>query len=157
MRHCRVLYSPTQESVISYREGEIQELDAAFRVYRSEVDVRDVHNPLDVLKAFVRTYGLTFKLGNVVAKFVENEIIGNSRSIGREIPVSQVMQPIEGAKGTYYCRVVAGAETYVQAPQVAATARVLFAFVIDISRYAVTMRRHKVQLTPEEHWKFPTI
>ncbi|HKG47613.1 MAG TPA: hypothetical protein VKB02_12840 [Pyrinomonadaceae bacterium] len=145
--------------VISKREGQIQQVGPVFRIYHSEVDLRDIRQPFDILRAFVREYGLTFQIGSVVSKFIENEVIGVSRSLfNSSFSAPKALKPIEGTKGTYYVPFIAGAETHVQAPHSEeATMRVLFAFVVDISKYATTMRRHKVQLTPSEHWRFPTI
>jgi|GEM_PF-6991485 len=144
--------------VITRREGQTQDVGAAFRVYPSEVDLRESKHPLHVLKAFVETYGLSFQLGDVISKYLENEVISVSPSVREDLMLSRKGPiPIEGIRGTYYQSFFAGAETRVQAPHSEVTVRVLFAFVIDISKYAATMRRHRVQLTPEELWKFDVI
>ncbi len=143
--------------VISYREGQIQEIETGFRIYRSEVDVRGINNPLDLMKAFVHTYGLTFQLGNKVSKYLENEVLGVNPFGPHEISLQKEMSPLEGSTGDYYYPVIAGAQTHIHAPHSeTVTVRILFAFVVGISKYALTLRRHKV-LPPGAHVKFLAI
>lgn len=143
--------------VISYREGQVQEIEAAFRVYRSDVEIRATSNPMDILKAFVQTYGLTFQVGSEVSKYIENQVLGVNPFGPYDIALQKEMHPLDGAKGDYYYPVIAGAQTHIHAPHSqTVTVRIVFAFIVNISKYAATLRRHRVA-PPEMHLKFLTI
>lgn len=47
------------------RRGHILEVDSAWRVYLSDVDTTDARRPLDILRDFLRVYGLPFNAGPI--------------------------------------------------------------------------------------------
>ncbi len=59
--------------VQTHRQGIVQVAQSAWRVYPTDVDLSHAEKPLDVLKAFVETFGLGITLGNRHTKFIESE------------------------------------------------------------------------------------
>ncbi len=57
----------------THRQGIAQIAQSAWRVYPADVDLSEAKDPLDVLKAFVETFGLNIPLGNRQTKFIESE------------------------------------------------------------------------------------
>lgn len=138
--------------ILSYREGSAQEVDCAFRAYFDEVDVEESDEPLNVLRSFVNTYGVTFRLGDIIGKFVHNEI----SSFGLEFmtrPAALSIQPLEGQKGNYYYPLAAGASTSIAGAKGGLVSSIVLAFAIDITRYMSSLRRHHVQVVPETEGK----
>lgn len=142
--------------VVSVNKGSIRKPLATFRVYREEVGSQ-TNTPMDLLDVFVSRYGLRFELGGSQSRLMVNEIIARDDSRPLIHPVYQEkddIKLIEGLGGTLYLPVVVHAGTRFESAQRENINEVILAFVVDISKYAVTLRKHHTRLAPESEWHF---
>lgn len=56
--------------VRSNRKGSVQEVDVAWMLFHSDIEVQTKKEPLDMLKAFVDVYGMSFTVGQTRSRFV---------------------------------------------------------------------------------------
>lgn len=139
--------------VLSGRQGDTLLVMGVLRAYLSEINLNQIAEPLDILKAFVDTYGLTFKLGNITSKFIQNEVTElENKSAGFQIKV------LNGKRGDDYLPVFIGDESGISASGggMYNISEILLAFAFDISKYTATLARHNVHLSRED-WRFPKI
>lgn len=59
--------------VFTNRNGFVQKVIDAWRVYPSDVNLESLSLPVDVLRAFIDRFGTTFKIGDKEGKFFMNE------------------------------------------------------------------------------------
>lgn len=141
--------------VVSTRKGQVQEAIGAFRVYFSDVDLTNVSGPIDVIRAFVNTYGLTFSLGNSVSKFLYNEAIEVHQFLPQQM--FKYMKPVEGQAGTLYIKFLVGGDMQLHGTDATVFAEVILGFMVNLTRYFTTLRKHNVNLAPEAESRFPRI
>jgi hypothetical protein len=119
--------------VTARRHGYTLTATSAWSVYHSDVNVVNARTPLDVLQAFVETYGVPFRVGNSVPKkFYHYEVI----------PLA------DGQQGTDIFSLPPGAKQ-VEGEMVfrvtpLRVAEVRAAYTIDIPRYVADLQRHGV-------------
>jgi hypothetical protein len=127
---------PTKEYTIlvtARRHGYTLTVTSAWQVYHSDVNVVSAQTPLDILQAFVDTYGVPFQVGRSVAKkFYHHEVI----------PLA------DGQERTDIFSFPAGAQR-VESEMVfrvspLRVAEVRAAFMIDIPKYFADLQRHGV-------------
>jgi hypothetical protein len=121
--------------VPTLRRGATQIVSAAWRVYHSDVDLADAHEPLDVLRAFVGTYGINFRVGNSpLRKFFFYEAFplmpGGQRT---DITRIEAANPLDVASMSFLRVSSLG------------VIEVAIAYVIDRPPYINDLRKHGVQ------------
>lgn len=143
----------------SVRDGNTQHIGSAFRVYPSDVDLTTASEPVDVLKAFVNKYGLTFQLGVRVSKCMVDEVLEVKRStlalIDRKDRSAFTL--LDGEKGDYFLPLVDYLESQLQGSEGESLVNITLAFMVDISAYVSTLRKHGVQSIKENKWRFPRV
>jgi hypothetical protein len=120
--------------VLASRKGFVQEVLDAWRVYPSDLNLRDVSLPVDVLRAFVENFGTTFKVGEKEGKFFMNERL----PITHDKDGSDAFELFKARQSedlTAYIGLGKQDKTMMEA--------VLF-FSIDYQKYAESLKRHGV-------------
>lgn len=138
--------------VTSSRDGQCQTVGAAFRAYLSDVDLTNINEPLDMVRSFVNTYGLTFRLGNKVSKFMHNEIISSDSPLSRERLKN--IEMLDKPKEDLVWPVFAFNITQVRGTDNEILTEVILGFVLNVSKYVATLRKHHVHLSSEAEEKF---
>jgi hypothetical protein len=136
--------------VISHREGQTQRVHCAFRAYPSDMDLNNANEPIEIVRAFVNSYGLTLRIGSSVSKFMHNETV----SIDETISLTDQWEILDGQKGDSYWTYINGGITRFQASSAEKITEVVLAFALDISRYTTTLRKHNVRFSLEAKKKF---
>jgi hypothetical protein len=110
------------------RVGMKQVLQAAWRVFPSEVDLSKAQDPKGVLSAFVELFGLKMKVGNVHAKFIDRV----------QFPKGNIEISLEHAVGieTFFSW-SSRAETKIEN-----ISEIGIAYGIDLNAYKVMLRKH---------------
>jgi hypothetical protein len=112
--------------VQTHRREMTQVVQSAWRVYPDDVDLTRARSPLDVLKAFVETFGMTVRVGGRSEKFVESVTVVGTRNA--------LMEITPAPRGPYFSSV----------SQVKTTAPGVFnvgiAYCIDLVKYAAALR-----------------
>ena len=133
--------------VISQRRGHAQVVAGAFRVYQSDVRLKDSREPLDIIKSFADTYGIAFRLGSITSKFMHNEIVG------LETDMSSLKRwdfiPVDKEEGAYYWPFIGGGHTQIQHPGSELLGEVVLGFMVDVSKYVRTLHKHNVYIPPD--------
>lgn len=145
--------------VFSNRKGRFQQVFGAFRAYRSDMDLTNITEPLDVIRSFAKTYGLTFRLGGSVSNCMINEVVKREQDAHIFTKGGYVHDDLEllGLKGTYYLPLILHGSSHFKGAGGEVLTEVFLAFMIDLQKYTATLRKHHVQLAPETDWRFPTI
>lgn len=131
--------------VVSVRSGQAQLFHDAVRVYPTDVDLRGTREPIDVLRAFVKVYGVPFKLGKETSSFMVNEIVRYPE--GKEFLGVPGIKPVATGLLVSY-RVVGGDSTF-RNQEGALLAEVLIAYMIDTSKYLDALLSHHVYIDPD--------
>jgi hypothetical protein len=139
--------------VLAGRQGDVLNILGTLRAYFTEINLNELNNPMDILKAFINTYGLTFRLGNLTTKLIHNDIteLGKSEQ-------HLDLKILDGQKGDFYLPILSGNQSgFVGTNNINSNlSEILLAFTVDISKYARTLRKHNVYISGE-NWKFPQI
>jgi len=137
--------------VITQRAGEFQVVVGAFRVYVADVPLKNVSEPMDVVRAFVAKYGVPFRLGTVVSSFIEREVI----NLHQPLEAAAKIDVLHPKSGKIYWPLFAGDLTRFTDPQGGVLGEVLLSFVVDVSEYIQTLHKHNVSLPadPEKFFK----
>jgi hypothetical protein len=64
--------------VQSFRRGLEQVAQSAWRIFPSDVDLRNAREPVDVLRAFAESFGINVVVGDKVGKFIDRAMIDKS-------------------------------------------------------------------------------
>jgi len=115
----------------------VQLVTTAWRVYYSDNDLTNVADPLDVLRAFVDRYGLTFTVGAdpqerkfilyetiPLPKDAQTDLLKLHNKAGQKFEASNLFRVRDGV------------------------AEVAIVYAIDIDRYAEDLRKHGVNVEP---------
>ena len=137
---------------ISSRAGQVLRVGCVFRAYYSDVDLRNINEPVDVVKAFIDAYGLRFSIGNIKSKFIYKDFVEMESE-----PTAKDMRVLEGQKGHAYWKVLLGGETRLSSPSAVLLGEMVLAFCIDISKYVATLRKHHVHIDDDVERYFPRI
>jgi hypothetical protein len=143
--------------VISDRKGLIQTPLGVFRVYPSDVDLNSMSQPLDLVRAFVATFGLTFRLGNIVSSFMVNEVVKREEDgpiLDLFDQAEDELEILSAPAGTYYLPLIFHGATRFRGTEGEVLSEIFIAFVIDITKYAATLRKHNFHTIPEREWRF---
>lgn len=133
--------------VFSQRKGRFQEVMGGFRAYRDEVDLRNANEPLEVLHSFIKRYGVTFRIRDgAPTTLLENDIISVSTSF--ENLWRHELRPVAVA-GQVLWPLLAGDVTDLLDPEGGVLGEVTLAFLLNLSEYIETLRRHKVNVPPD--------
>jgi hypothetical protein len=141
--------------IFSSRRGRVQMVFNSYRIYPSDVNLNNTSEPLDVAKAFIDTYGMTFSFGDKVSKILRNELVrfDDPASRGR----LDYIKLLDGNKGDYYYRFLVGADSQLYGTSGENMGEVVFGYVLNISKYVATLRKYNVALLPEAKWVLPRI
>jgi hypothetical protein len=142
--------------VISARDGQVQVATGAYRIYFSDVDLNGSNEPLDFLKAFVKTHGLRFRFGDYSGDMALDELVQISSRL-RPDDLRFNPHPIEGLADYPYCPMSIGAETAYKSLSNTTYYRIGIALVLDVPKYVAALRKHNIRVTPEDQWRFPRI
>jgi len=115
------------------RVQDVQHVSTAWSIYPTEVELTDAKTPLDMLKAFVRKYGVDFYIGERKADFVLYEAIPLVQS-GAQTRVFHVEH-----KGPL--------ETTQLFRQTAGVVEVAVVYAIDMARYWSDLAQHGVKIS----------
>jgi hypothetical protein len=116
------------------REGYTQRVDSTWRVYHSDVNLSQAHEPLDLLRAFVEVYGLYCRVGNSApAKFFLYEAF----------PLTPGQRPTEILKIDVPQGVFFETSSLIRVSSLGVI-EVAIAYVIDMVRYMNDLRKHGV-------------
>jgi hypothetical protein len=115
------------------REGDLQTVVSAWRVYHEDVDLHSVTKPIELLRAFVDKYGIEFSIADDSRKrkFVLYENIPIAQD--RTTEVFKLPQPEKRA--FEWCNVFRRSKGELE---------IAVAYAIDVTRYAEDLRRHGV-------------
>lgn len=119
------------------RRGATQHVGTAWRIYPSEVDVAKAESPLDILHAFVNTYGLEFRVGEGEKR---KWVYYQTFTVPRGQEKTQILK-FEAPKGVHH---VTG-RFIVATNKDSGRVEVALAYSIDLSRYGADLRRHGVR------------
>lgn len=127
--------------VFANRTGYVQEVINAWRVYPSDVDLRDSSSPTDVLKAFVERFGTTFKLGEKTGKLFTHERL----SVKHKTPGENSVELLKTTSST------AGDLTYLFSAgrKNSEMIEAVLSFSIDYKEYTESLRTHGVKVNIE--------
>lgn len=142
--------------VFSIRDGMTLHISGAIRAYVSDLDLRQVNTPLDIIKAFVNVYGLTFQLGNLREKFAQNEIIEIEMDED-DFMLTRHMKILDGQKGDFYLPVGFYFDSDLIGTNGKKLHKIVLAFAINLNKYIETLRKHNVIINPNKDWMFPRI
>jgi hypothetical protein len=127
-------------AVVAQRQGQTLIVHCAWRIYPSNVDLQDAQEPIDVLEAFVKIFGLAIVVGKTRGKFIINEEF--PRIAGESLRTYS----IRGTGGVAYF----GMLSMIDLPD---RHRVVMAFAIDTTCYLDCLISHGVRAslksTPE--------
>lgn len=120
--------------VQTMREGYTQRISSTWRVYHSDVNLSQAHEPLDMLRAFVDVYGLYCRVGtSVPAKFFFYEAF----------PLVPGQRPTEMLKFDAPQEALFDSSFLVRVSPLGVI-EVAIAYVIDLGRYMSDLRKHNV-------------
>jgi hypothetical protein len=130
--------------VISQRFGVRQQIQNAFRVYKTDVRLTG-NDPIEVVTSFVDRYGVKFRLGDTTSRFLYREAVKMDRPV-----LQAVFDPTIYSERDHHSWVVfAGADTHLRGSEAEIIAEAVLMFVIDVDKYVATLRKHRVPLAPE--------
>lgn len=135
--------------VVTTREGYIQTVRLAVRVYHSDVKLNDLNDPVEITRSFVNNFGLTFKLGDSVSRFMFHEPIRLERSFNKYNPLDKNIKALDKPKENIFGGVVTGGETGIKGPGGEYTGEVVLGFIFDMSTYLESIRKHHVNVRPD--------
>jgi hypothetical protein len=122
---------PSFTLVQAHRDQDVQRVEAAWRIYPSEVDIKEAREPLDILKAFVARYGLDLKIGGgEVRKFTLYERVPIAPGWNRGL--IQVLGRPQSVWNAFWAR---AQDTYLE---------VALAYAIALDDYYATLEKHGV-------------
>lgn len=117
------------------RRGDTQLVETAWRVYPSEVDVSKAESPLDVLHAFIDTYGLEFRVGDgEKTKWVYYQTF--------TLPPGQ--EKTQVLKFENPGLVSHTGHAIVSIDKTSRLVEVALAYVVNLSKYSVDLKKHGV-------------
>lgn len=137
--------------VFSIRTGITLNITGTIRAYVSELDLSEANTPLDILKAFVSVYGLTFQVDDLITKFAQNETIEM-----QELLLTQSMKILDGQIGNYYLRSGWYFDSDLVGKNGKKLQKIVLAFAVDITKYVETLKKHNVVISGED-WRFSRI
>jgi len=145
--------------VLSKREGTVQTVLAAWRVYHSDINISAPLRPLGVLIAFADRYGFPITVGSKTANFILYEKISVKGALsemikgpsGIKMSLNQFTQQIQFSVDP---GVSLNCQTHLfvrvtKSPPIQIDGTVLevaLAFIVDLERYAADLRRHGVAI-----------
>jgi hypothetical protein len=118
------------------RRGDAQLVATAWRVYPSDVDISKAESPLDILRAFINTYGMEFRVfgeGGKV-KFVYYQAF--TPPPGKEQEILKLEHPPKQGRGEAHAMVAHN--------KLSGLVEVALAYVINTSQYGEDLRKHGV-------------
>jgi hypothetical protein len=128
------------QMVFSRRQGDTLFIMGALRAYLSEMNLNQLDNPLDILKVFVDTYGLTFRVNNLTSRLIENDVTELEHATPADVKI------LDGQIGNFYLPILIANQSAL-AGTVNNSSRLtelLLCFVIDLTKYFVTLKKHNV-------------
>lgn len=128
--------------VFTSRHGYIHDVNGAWRVYPSDVDLRKSSSPLDVLRAFTETFGTTFAIGEKTGKLFMNEKLPITRPESGKQTV-QLFKAIPSTASDLTCFLTTGRAGKDMFESV-------LSFAIDYKKYTDSLRRHGVNVDLEK-------
>lgn len=139
--------------VVAGRQGDVLNILGTLRAYFTEVELNDLISPMDILKAFIKTYGLTFRIGNLTTKLINNDVAEIEAKQGH-----MNFKVLDGHKGNFYLPVMSGNQSGFVGTNNANTnlSEILLAFAVDISKYIRTLKKHNVYISGDLS-RFPQI
>jgi hypothetical protein len=117
------------------RKGYLQHINSAWRVYHSDVNLSQVHEPLDILRAFVDVYGLYCRV---------NDSAPTKLFFYEAFPLAPGQQPTSILKFDSSQAATFDASFLVRVSPLGVV-EIALAYVIDSARYMSDLRRHNVQ------------
>jgi hypothetical protein len=135
--------------VFCIRSGYVQHVRSALRVYRTDVNLNNTENLLDVITEFTNSFGVTSRIGHKVFKLMLNETITFDQSLSRFNPIGRYVKVVDLPKGHTFGSVFAGGETNITSPSGGTVAEVVLSFAFDLTKYMTALRRHHVDIKPD--------
>lgn len=123
---------------ISRREGHIIEVLSAWRIYHADIGVSKSLRPLELFKAFLETYGLSFRCGSYQGKFLLYDRVEASSGTRMDEIIKLPPNPRGG-------KIIVNFDG--QKSTVARLYALAFVFVLDHSKYVTDLRRRGVQIS----------
>jgi hypothetical protein len=125
--------------VFASRKGYVQEVESAWRVYPSDVDLSQARSPKDVLSAFVDVFGAAFTLGEKTGKLFINESLPVKHGEAGKT-YFEVFKPVDASVelGFFF-----GTGKFNKQSQLA---EAVISFAIDYTKYAESLNRHGVKV-----------
>jgi hypothetical protein len=127
--------------VVSTRIFATQSVYCAFRAYRSAFKFDEDSDPLELLEAFVAHYGLRFRLGNVTSTFLLNETVEIDDTVPNYL---ERISLIGGEDEHRFVGLLMGTESSLRTVENRALSRVDLAFIVDMTEYIATLRKHGI-------------
>jgi hypothetical protein len=125
------------------RSGDRQEVRAAFRVFRSDVDFASNASPLVILKSFVDVYGCSVRIGNVgPSKFILYEKKPFSAEANKQKSLEVNIDVEQGHSHMALGLVRPTSSNFLE---------VAVAYAIDTQRYAKDLESHGIDVS--KHWR----
>jgi hypothetical protein len=138
IKHHGELQSPDRFTLLvqAQREGDRLTINSAWRIYHVDVDLSKVHEPVDILRAFVDVYGLYCRVGNSApAKFFLYE----------EFRMASGQQATEIIRADSPTDVALEASSLIRVRNFGVI-EVAVAYIINMSWYISDLRKHNVEL-----------
>lgn len=122
----------------THRKGTAVDVHALWRIYPSDIDLRNAQHPMDALRTFVEAMGIPITVGGVTAKLVSGASVPNGPDpFGIRFEVARSAGPIpEDTISTF------SISRRLDAPVV----QIRMAYAISKPRYRAYLQRHNVAL-----------
>ena len=110
---------------------------SAWRIYPSDMDIRDTRSPLDILKAFVNAYGVEFTVGGDLHlhKFLLYEALPIKTGTAAHPLMIIPVHPDTRLHGNFFFRI-----------SPLNVIEISMAYCINLSKYALDLRKHGVRI-----------
>jgi hypothetical protein len=135
--------------VLTERDGHIQNVRGAFRVYYSDVNIHEAEGPIELLRLLVNSVGLDFNLGDKVFWFMHHETVKLEHKITHPNYLVSYVKPIgispERSLGGFFF----GGQSHIKGPLDEHISEIVLGFMIDMTEYIAILRKHHVHLRPD--------
>jgi hypothetical protein len=133
--------------VFSHRTGQRQEVFAGFRVYFDDVDLRSAFGASQVLECFIKRYGVLFQVGDQPGTTVlMDQLISTTSNRFEDFFRNGIT--VKENKDLLF-PFMSGDITGLRSPDGGWLAEVLLGFVLNLTEYIATLRKHRVEISDE--------
>lgn len=140
--------------VYSHRVGKFLYVAGAFRIYLSDVQVDDPSDPIDVVRSFANSFGANFQLGDKVSKFMLHETVALKHEPNKDDALRKDMKVLDALTGHHYGSVIISGKSVIRGGSNEVVIEVILGLMLDIDKYLAYLRRHHVNITPDEESLF---